>query len=79
MGFIIGLVLVAAGGAAFGQTAQEIAQCVNKNKAYTAEQSSTACTLVGSALHSRAYDREQARDYAGAAADHETSPSSSSR
>ncbi len=71
-GFIVGLALIASSGAAIGQSAQEIAQCVNKNKTYSAEQSSTACTLVGIAYDNAADEHEQAKDYAGAAVANET-------
>jgi len=72
LGLIIGLALTASGGAAFGQTPQQIERCVNKTKAYSNEQSSTACTLLGTAYDNHAHALEEKKDYAGAAADHET-------
>jgi tetratricopeptide (TPR) repeat protein len=70
-GFIIGLALTASGVAAFGQSPQQIERCVNKNKAYSNEQSMTACVLVGNDYNNHAYDLEEKHDYPGAAADHE--------
>jgi tetratricopeptide (TPR) repeat protein len=71
-GFIIGSMLAAAwNGAAFAQSPQQIERCINKNKAYTEEQSATACILAGNDYNNHAHALEEANNYAGAAADHE--------
>jgi tetratricopeptide (TPR) repeat protein len=70
---IFGLILVGALDlSASGQTRQQIDQCLNKSRAYSAEQAANACISADIAYQNRAIEYEDAKDYARAAAEHET-------